>query len=314
VKNFENKLVLITGGSMGIGLALAKQFSKMGANVWILSRHQENLDNALKLIEAERINSSQVFGSIAADVSDHEQLSQEIKNFHKKAGTPNILINCAGYSYPETFLNIPLEVFRQQMEINYFGTINSIYAILPFMLARGSGHIVNISSMGGYLSFYGFSAYSASKFAVRGFSDALRSELKLKGIHVSVVFPPDTDTPGLQKENEIKPQITRDVSGAGSLASPESVAREIIQGIQHNRYLILPGLENKFFYHLMNVLGGWTYPIIDILVGRAYSKGLENKFLFRLGNTLFGWFFQLIDDLRSRKIRRRLKNTPSNER
>jgi 3-dehydrosphinganine reductase len=292
VTDFNNKLVLITGGSEGIGLALAKQFFSLGANVWILSRHPEKLEKALDLIGSERVSESQKFGSITADVTNHEQINLELTKFLKEVGTPHYLINCAGYSYPETFLNIPLEVFHRQMDVNYFGTVDCIYSVLPAMRKRGSGYIVNVSSMGGYVSFYGFSAYSASKYAVRGFSDALRSELKLSGIRVSVVFPPDTDTPGLRKENEIKPQITKDVSGTASVASPDHVAKEIIRGIEHNRYMILPGLDNKFLFHLSNLLGSWTYPAIDFLVGRAYNKGLENKFLFRLFNFLFGWLYK----------------------
>jgi 3-dehydrosphinganine reductase len=272
LKDFENKLVLITGGSEGIGLALAKQFSSLGANVWILSRHQEKLDTALDLIRSERVRESQEFGSVAADVSDYEQLSQSLISFLEDTGTPDCLINCAGYSYPETFLNIPLEAFHRQMDVNLFGTVNTIHILLPSMIARKSGYIVNMSSVGGYGSFYGFTAYSASKFAVRGFSDALRSELKMEGIQVSVVFPPDTDTPGLKKENEIKPEITKEVSGTAKVASPESVAREIIHGIQRERYMILPGFENKLLFGLNNIVGTQAYRVIDFLVGSAVRK------------------------------------------
>ena len=128
----------------------------------------------------------------------------------------DVLINSAGVVHPGEFTNLDLEKFHWMMNTNFFGTVNTIKLFLPLM--QSGAHIVNISSMAGILGVYGYTAYGASKFAVRGFSDALRSELKMQGIHLSIVFPPDTDTPQLSYENQFKPEITKEIGGtAGSL-------------------------------------------------------------------------------------------------
>ena len=109
------------------------------------------------------------------------------------------------------------------MDLNYFGTVNMVKALLPAMLERGSGHIVNISSVAAFLGVFGYSAYGASKYAVRGFSDVLRAEVKPLGVRVSVVFPPDMDTPGLANENKTKPFETHEIEGKhGCVSSGES--------------------------------------------------------------------------------------------
>ncbi len=269
---FEDQLVLIAGGSSGIGLALAKDLSSQGAHVWILARRQQVLQTALEQIRQVRIHDGQRFGALACDLTDRTQLEDTLRKFQGEIGTPDVLIYAAGYAHPDVFLNIEPDVFYRQMDVNYFGAINTIRAFLPAMIERNSGHILNICSVAGFLTFYGYSAYSPTKFALRGFSDALRSELKFTNIKISIAFPPDTDTPGFETENRTKPEITKEVSKAGGLAKPEAVARSILQGMQRNRYLIITGFENNLFFRLNNLLGGWMYPIMDILVSSAARK------------------------------------------
>jgi len=269
---YLNQLVLITGGSSGIGLALAKKFSSLGAKVWILARRPQQLQAALDEIKEEKINDSQHFGILPCDLADPEQLNKTLVNFQKDAGTPDILINAAGYAYPAEFLDIDPQIFYNQMDVNYFGTVNTIRAFLPEMIKRNTGHIVNLCSVAGFLTFYGFTSYSPTKFALRGFSDALRSELKFTGVKISLSFPPDTDTPGFEIENKTKPPITMEVSKAGGLAKPEEVAESILKGMIKNRYLIITGFENNLFYILNNLLGRLMYPIMDLMVSSAAKK------------------------------------------
>jgi 3-dehydrosphinganine reductase len=272
LKTFNSKLVLITGGSSGIGLALAKKLASEGAHVWILARREQVLQEALDEIKAARMSPEQKCGTLQCDLSNRQQLESTLKKFQEATGTPDLLINAAGYAHPDTFLNIDPGVFYRQMDVNYFGAVNCIRAFLPAMIARNSGYIVNVCSTAGFVSFYGLTAYSASKYALRGFTDALRSEMKFTGVNVSICFPPDTDTPGLETENRIKPAITEEVSKLGKLAQPETVAESIIQGVQKNRYLIVTGFENKIFFYLLNPLGRLVAPIIDILVTSAAKK------------------------------------------
>jgi 3-dehydrosphinganine reductase len=158
------------------------------------------------------------------------------------------------------------------MEVNFFGTVNVVKAVLPGMMARGSGHIVNISSGAGFIGLFGYAAYGASKYAVRGFSDILRAEMKPHGIHVSVVFPPDTDTPQLAYELPFKPYETKALTGTAKVQSPESVASTVLKGVRRNRYVILPGVDTWLFYHLSNLLGNGVYPVMDMMIADARRK------------------------------------------
>jgi 3-dehydrosphinganine reductase len=126
--------------------------------------------------------------------------------------------------------------------------------------------------MAGILGVYGYSAYGASKFAVTGFTDVLRSELKPYNVQVSIVFPPDTDTPQLKYESQFKPFITKEVAGSASLMSAEAVAKEILKAVARGKYMIIPGSEGKILYIAKNLLGRAMYPVMDILVYSAIKK------------------------------------------
>ena len=118
---------------------------------------------------------------------------------------------------------------------------------------------------------HGYLDYVPTKYAVRGFSDALRLELKPLGIRVSVVFPPDTDTPGLNRENKTKPYETL-AAFSTKVISADSVATETIKGLRRGQYTILPGFENKLYYNLVFLLGNAIYPVMDFMLADARKK------------------------------------------
>ncbi len=205
MKNLNGKFALITGGSSGIGLALACKLFASGMSVAILARDQKRLDEALEIIEKSRQNPLQKLIAISADVTDAKAIALTLADLKTNHGLPDLLINCAGVAKPGYAELLPLEDFRWMMDIDYHGTVNVTQTLLPDFIARGSGHIVNFSSLAGAVGIFGYTAYCGAKFAVRGYSDALRSEMKPRGIRVSCVFPPDTDTPQLAWENQFKP-------------------------------------------------------------------------------------------------------------
>ncbi len=129
--------------------------------------------------------------------------------------------------------------------------MRTIQAVLPGMRAQGYGWIVNISSVAGFKGFFGYTAYSGSKFAVNGFSEALRSEMESHNIGVTLVCPPDTRTPQLDYEEERKPLETKRLSASGSLLEPEDVARATWSGLQRSKFLVTPGFSAKAV-HLSN--------------------------------------------------------------
>lgn len=269
--NFDNKNILITGGSSGIGFALACKFADENANVWLIARNEQNLISAKK--EIQSINKCNV-NYFVGDVTEVKDLQKVLYYFNSHELSLDLIINSAGVVHPGEFINTDLEKFHWMMNINFFGTVNTIKILLP-LLPPGA-HIVNISSMAGLLGVYGYSAYGASKFALKGFSDVLRSELKLHGIHLSIVFPPDTDTPQLAYENQYKPEITKELNGNAGALSAEKVAEIIVEGVKKNNYIIIPGFESQLIYHASNFLGKLTYPLMDIMVNSAVKKVTNN--------------------------------------
>lgn len=269
---YEKKLALITGGSSGIGLALAKGIAGLGGNVAILARNIEALDQAEKEILSVRLDPSQKVYKLAADITDPAKLDSALNKFKTEVGIPDIVINSAGVAHPGKFTTLDPDIFRWMMDVNYFGTVNVLKNLLPAMQQRHAGNVVNISSIAGFIGVYGYSAYGASKFAVSGLTDVLRSELKPYGVKVSIVFPPDTDTPQLEYESKIKPFITKEVAGSASLMSAKAVADEILKKVAKGSYVILPGSEGKLLFTAQNLLGRGLYPVMDMMVNSAISK------------------------------------------
>lgn len=272
MKFYQNKSALITGGSSGIGLALAKRLVGEGCKVAILSRQQNLLQKASAEILEVTPEGVPLVTLIQSDVTKRQELNTILDNYKAAHGIPDIVINCAGVTHPGTFTMLKPEIFDWLMEVNYFGTVNVLKNIVPGMKTRRSGLIINISSIAGFMGIYGYTAYSASKFAVTGFSDALRSELKPYKVNVSIVFPPDTQTPQLDYEEKFKPFITKQVSGSAKLMSASDVADEIVRKAARGKYIILPGTEGKLFFVLQNLLGRRLYPIIDMMIGSAITK------------------------------------------
>ena len=264
-----NCTALITGGSSGIGLAVARQLAQKGCHVWLAARRTELLQNALTELEARRVLQDQRFGFTAADLSDPNQAAEVVRQVTEAIGAPTLLVNSAGIVEPGCFTDLTLDDFHRQMEVNFYATLYTVKAVLPGMLERRSGCIVNIASMASVVGLFGYTAYSASKFAVRGFSEALRSELKPQGIHVMLVYPPDTDTPQLAYDNLHKPPETKVISGTARARSAEDVAGEILKGIQRRRMTVIPGLDTRLLSHLVGLLGDWIFPIIDTLIAHA---------------------------------------------
>ncbi len=225
-----------------------------GANVYIIARDKQKLHQAQTELDGLKINSQQNILALPADVAEEEVNTQAIENAIAKLGNPSLLINSAGMAIPGYFMEIPIEMFNRTMEVNYFGTLYAIRAVLPAMERAERGNSVLISSGAGVIGLYGYSAYSPTKFALRGLAESLRGELKSKGIKISIVYPPDTDTPQLVAENKTKPPETKAITATAETWSPEAVAQEIIRGILTNKFAITPGLEMTLLDRLHSLL------------------------------------------------------------
>ncbi len=274
---YEGKLALITGGSSGIGLELVKNLYKQCCSIIILARDEEKLDFAKTSVTSLNDGVNQFLWTYSVDVADYDAVLDAADDIITSAGLPDFIFNCAGVARPGYVEELPIDVYKWTMDIDFHGTVNIIKAFLPHLIKRGSGHIINISSMAGVIGAFGYTAYSGAKFAVRGFTDTLRAELKPKGIKVSIVFPPDTDTPQLEWETQYKPPETAILAGSDKPLKPDFVAKTILQDVARNRYVIVPGWNAKFMYWLATHLGGLVYPIMDLLIRDATKKTLATR-------------------------------------
>jgi 3-dehydrosphinganine reductase len=267
------KHAIVTGGSSGIGLATAKLLAARGMNVSILARNVERLTAACGEIERHRRAPSQRIVGLPVDVAERQPLEAAIRRAIGELGAPHVLVASAGIAAAGYFLDIPAAEFERAMAVNYFGTIDAVRAVVPDRRAAGGGHIVLVSSGAGLIGIFGYAAYCPTKFALRGFAEALRPEVKRWGIRVSIVYPPDTDTPGFHEEDRTKPPETRKICETASLLSADAVARAIVSGIDRGRFSIAPGWSMALLHRAMIPFDGVVAHYLDWLVGVRWPRG-----------------------------------------
>jgi 3-dehydrosphinganine reductase len=273
LKNFIGKLAVITGGSSGIGFATARSMVREGADVILIARRPEQLDEAVNFLRSTTDQPHQRISSISVDLTDFESVQNAFSSIENNFGVPDFLVNSAGASRPGLFSEMDVDYFRDLMEINYFGTLYSVKSVLPGMIKRGSGHITLISSIAGFAGIYGYSAYGATKYAVVGLADVLRVELKQHNIQVSLVYPPDTNTPQLAGEEPFKPPLTKMMADSNAkVIEPGVVADLIVSAIKKQKYLVIPPGDTKLLYGLVSTLGLWRYPLMDMMIADAARK------------------------------------------
>lgn len=266
-KSWENGTVYITGGSSGIGLAAAHRFAEAGARVVVIGRNEERLRSTAAELE-KRSGGGRGHGYGAADVSDREALERIVPRLVERCGPPDLVLNAAGFAYPQYFEAVSYEKFREQLGVNLEGTWNMIQLSVPYMKAKG-GTIVNVSSIAGFIGLFGYAAYSATKFGIIGLSEALRNELLPYGIRVAVLCPPDTDTPGFAEENLVKPFETKAMSANLKVATAESVADALMRGLGKKRFLIVAGADGALSLIVKRLVPSLVYRILDRDLERA---------------------------------------------
>ena len=230
------KIAIITGASSGIGEATARRLARDGLCVTLVARRQDELERVAGEIEAS--------GGEAlvapTDVRDHAAIHHMVQATLDKWGRVDVLVNNAGLGYNGHVVNLDPEQLREQVAVNLVAVIECAQAVLPAMMQRKSGHIINVASIAGLVGVPGSSVYSATKFAVNGFSDALRREVRHHGIHVTALCPGFVATnfsPRLQQIAEDRPGAQR----LPGVMQADYVAARIAWLIRHpRRRLIIP--------------------------------------------------------------------------
>jgi 3-dehydrosphinganine reductase len=198
-----------------------------------------------------------------ADVTDADALAAALTTATEANGPCDVLVTCAGASHPGYFERLDDAVFREQMDVDYFGTLHAVRAVVPSMIERGRGHLVTISSTAGLIGVFGYSAYGPAKYAVRGLAETLRPELAPHGIVVACVYPPDTRTPGFDTENALKPAETERISAAIKPREAEHVARAIVAGIEKERLVITADVQTAALARAAGLLGPYVRRTMD---------------------------------------------------
>jgi short-subunit dehydrogenase len=224
---FKDKIILITGASDGIGKRLAIDLSVRDAVIIAIGRSPARLETVLA--EIRRASPRSI--SIRCDVGSRAEVHQMISKALGQFPAIDILINNAGIGMRKPFVETPLETIEELMRTNYLGTVYCTHEILPSMLARGCGHIVNISSVAGHIGTLNMTGYCASKFAINGFSESLYHELKPRGIAVSLVCPGPVRTRFNRSFAETSPK-----SPQSMIISPESVSQTVMTIIEKKRF------------------------------------------------------------------------------
>lgn len=252
---FNNKVVAITGGSDGIGKALIEILLPMGAKVSTCARNQD------KLYDLQKEYSQMPLHCVVADVSSYHDCELFINSTIKQFGKIDVLINNAGVSMHATLRDADVGVFKKMMDINFFGTLHCTKLALESIIQQ-KGIIVGVSSVAGFRGLPGRSGYSASKFALNGWMEAIRTELMDEGVHVMWV------SPGFTRSNIRNAALDAQGNAQGEspleekkLMSPEECATHILKAIvQKKRTLVLTGdgkravFMNRFFPALADKL------------------------------------------------------------
>lgn len=276
--------VVVTGGSSGIGKSIAIECYRQGAFITLVARDEAKLIQAKKEVEKCAINDKQVVLCISVDVSsDYNQVESVIKQAQEKLGPVDMLVNCAGTSISAKFEEVEVDRFKKLMEVNYLGSVYPTRAVITTMKERRMGRIMFVSSQAGQIGLFGYTAYSPTKFALRGLAESLQMEIKPYNIYVTLAYPPDTDTPLLAEENKMKPLETKLISETSGVSQPDHVAKIIVRDAVQGNFNSSVGPDG---YMLSAVTCGMS-PVTSITEGlqQIVTMGLFRTIaLFYLGS------------------------------
>ena len=265
--DLQNKTVFITGGSRGLGLALAREFAKRGARIAISARAGDELQRAAAQLE----NVTSHVLTIEADVTMREEAESAIAKINERFGFVDVLVNNAGTITVGPLETMTIDDFRESLNTHFWGPYFATMAVLPEMRRRGAGSIVNISSVGGKISVPHLLPYSVGKFALTGFSEGLRAELQKDNIHVTTVCPGlmRTGSPRNalfkgKNEEEYAWFSIRDSLPILSVAANRA-ARLIVDACVQGRAELILSFPAKFGCLLHGIMPGTTTEILALM-------------------------------------------------
>lgn len=262
MKSFDKKIAVVTGAASGLGRALAQELCRRGATVVVTDINAKGVKQTAAALRSEGCAAS----AVPSDVSDAAAFNALIAGVIDRHGHIDYLFNNAGVCFPEEILGSEDATWRRTVDVNMWGVVNGIRAVLPHMSGRRRGHIVNVASVVGLIPMPAFAAYTMTKHAVVGLSESLRIEAKAYGVDVSVVCP------GLMRTGLADRIVGHEIDIAGwhdtfarfaMWSTPEQVAYETIEGVARNRAIIIAPRHGRIFTALIK-----RWPSIADVAGR----------------------------------------------
>ena len=267
--DLNNAVILVTGASGGFGREMTRQFLDEGSRMLLTDVDA----TALHALAGEyQTDDERIVGCIAADLADQAGCHRLFEAIQSSHANPDILINNAGIAVGGRFDHVPPDRWEQVVQLNLLAPMRLSYLFLPQMIERGSGHIVNISSLAGWVGASGMASYSATKFGLRGFADSLASDYEEVGIRLSTVYPSFSRTPILNSEQfgyEVRHEVPEEM-----LSDPADVVAEIIRGVKINTRDIFPDKTSRRVHYLKRFMP-WIIPVI--------SRRIRRQMLAKIG-------------------------------
>jgi short-subunit dehydrogenase len=266
---FEGRTAVITGAASGIGAALATDLAKRGCHLALADVNADGLDTIASAIAGEGVRISTTPMDVANE-SDVEAFARRVEAEH---GNPHLLFNNAGVALGGTFEDISVDDFEWLFQINFYGVIRMTRAFLPMFRRADAAHIINVSSLFGLIAPAGQCAYSASKFAVRGFSDSLRHELAGSSIGVTTVHPGGVNT-RIAEDARMPAGVTTKQRAAGMrqaerhlVMPPKDAARIILRAVERRKGRALVGRDAHMLALLERCFPARYWSVLNALAG-----------------------------------------------
>jgi len=285
IRKLSGTTAVITGATSGIGRATALEFSRAGVSVVVAGRREERLQKLVAEIETA---GGQAL-AVVTDVAVQSQVDHLIENAVERFGRVDTLVNNAGVGFAGRFDQMSLEDFRRLMDVNFWGAVYASRAVVPRMKAqRGGGVIINVSSIFGKRGVPFETAYCASKFALAGFSEALRAELMSDGIDVSTIFPGAVETEIFESAPN---QTGMEVPSFVPKFPAKAMARILVQTARFPQPEVVMALDaqainffNALAPGLMDLALGWSVPFIEGMRRGADSSKKNTGNLYQPSN------------------------------
>lgn len=267
----KNKVVIITGASSGIGKACAELFGLAGARVVITGRNAANLQAVAAHLTARGIDNRAVLADVSVEADNRRMVEETIRAY----GRIDVLINNAGISMRALFEDVDLDVIRKVMDINFYGTLYATKYCLPHLMAA-KGSVVGISSIAGFRGLPARTGYSASKFAMQGFLETLRTEMLKKDVHVLIACPGFTASnirnAALSKDGTPQGESPRDEQ---QMMSSEAVAGHILRAVEKRKKYLVLTTQGKLTVFLNKWLPGWMDKMVYNAMAREPDSPLK---------------------------------------